>query len=705
MISGKVRIAMEKIANGIWKLSFGKPETITPACLLEPRIRHDFLNELACPAISPIGAENIIFKTTTRGCVVELPLKRTENIYGFGLQLYSLNQLGKKKLIRVNSDPLADTGDSHAPVPFYVSTAGYGVLIDSARYLTFYCGTNPKKGASRATVAKRKEHVEFSENALYAVKQASEDRTVIIEVPAVAGVDLYLFAGPDIKTAVQRYNLFSGGGCLPPLWGLGVWYRAYGGSKEADVYRLAQEFRKSGMPVDVFGLEPGWQSHSYSCSYQWDDQRFPNPGKMLADLSQMDYKVNLWEHLFVHPTAKIYSELMDYSGDYEVWGGLVPDFAISKTREIFGRHHSREFIDQGVSGFKLDECDNSDYNPSNWSFPDCTQFPSGMDGEQMHNLIGLLYQETLLAEYQKRNQRTLGQVRSSGALASSLPFVLYSDLYKHREFIRGVATAGFSGLLWAPEVRDAVSGFDLVRRVQTVVFSPQALLNCWRIPNPPWINVNLEQNLAGEVMPDSEAIQDLCRKFFEVRMGLLPYLYTSFAKYYLEGIPPFRALVMDYPEDPDTHQVDNEYLMGDAMLVAPMVLEDNFSREVYLPEGDWYDFWTNRIYPGRNSYLIESPLDRFPVFIKAGTLLPYAKPVQSVTKDTCFEITVRSYGKDCCEFTLYEDDGFTFDYSKGHFNLVHLRLGSDGSGQIVREGNFEGRRYQITAWQRMETIE
>lgn len=690
---------MEKIANGIWKIRLGSPESNTPVNLLKADLQLESLSKLIDIDSAPFKDEQIIFNTTQRGFVIELPMKTSEDIYGFGLQLYSVNQIGKKKYIRVNSDPIADTGDSHAPVPFYVSSEGYGVYVDTARYVSFYCGANVKKGVSKGKVPKRKEHKEFSENALYAVKQAKEDRAVIIDIPAVEGVDIYLFAGPDIKTVVQRYNLFSGGGCLPPAWGLGVWYRTYGGSVEADVYRLAEEMRNTQMPVDVFGLEPGWHSHSYSCSYKWDEIRFPNPDKMLVDLNHMNYKVNLWEHLFVHPTAEFYDDLMEYSGDYEVWNGLVPDFSLEEAKRIFADHHGRELIDKGVMGFKLDECDNSDFNASSWSFPNCAQFPSGLDGEQMHNLIGSLYQKTLLKAFEDRNKRTLSQVRSSGALASSLPFVLYSDLYKQREFIRGVVTAGFSGLLWSPEVRSCSSGEGLIRRVQCVMFSPHALLNCWRIPNPPWKQVDLKKNLVGEFMENWEEIQELCRKFFEIRMSLIPYLYTSFARYQQEGLPPFRAMVMDYPEDPETHQLDSQFMMGESLLVAPLTLEDGLQRKVYLPKGEWCDFWTNELYQGGQSYDIAAPMDRIPVFVKKGTLLPYAKPVQCVTEDTVFDITVRCYGDNCGDFTLYEDDGFTFDYKKGLYNLVQLKWNKDGKHQVDRKGNYSGSRYNILGWE------
>jgi len=690
---------MEKIANGIWKIRLGSPEEHTPVTLLKADIQQESLNRLTQVDISPFTDEQVKFKILKRGCVVEIPMKTDEDIYGFGLQLYSVDQVGKKKCIRVNSDPIADTGDSHAPVAFYVSTGGYGVYVDTSRYVSFYCGTNVKKGVSKGRVEERKEHKEFSENALYAVKQAKEDRAVLIDVPVAEGVDIYIFAGPDIRTAVQRYNLFSGGGCLPPAWGLGVWYRCYGGSVESDVYRLAEEMRNTNMPVDVLGLEPGWHSHSYSCSYKWDEIRFPDPDTMLSDLNNMNYKVNLWEHLFVHPTAEIYDKLMDYSGDYEVWNGLVPDFTLKEAKNIFAEHHGKNLIDKGVLGFKLDECDNSDFNQSSWSFPNCTQFPSGLDGEQMHNMIGSLYQKTLLGAFEERNKRTLSQVRSSGALSSSLPFVLYSDLYKHREFIRGVATAGFSGLLWSPEVRSCISGEDLIRRVQSVIFSPHALLNCWRILNPPWKQVDLNKNLAGEFMENWENIQALCRKFFEIRMSLLPYLYSSFARYQHEGLPPFRAMVMDYPEDPNTYQLDSQYMMGDSILAAPMVLEDGTQRKVYLPKGEWYDFWTNEVYKGGKFYDVKAEIDRIPVFVKSGTTLPYAKPVQCVTRDTIFDITVRCYGDECRDFELYEDDGFTFDYKKGIYNKVLLKWNHDGKHEVLRRGNYKGLKYNVFSWE------
>ncbi|RTE02000.1 glycoside hydrolase family 31 protein [Paenibacillus whitsoniae] len=683
---------MEKIANGIWKMSVGIPEMHTPVSMRESSIHKAALDKLDCSGRAPFSDHDILMKTTPRGVYIELPLKATEHIYGFGLQLHRTDHTGRKKVIRVNSDPVADTGDSHAPVPFYVSTAGYGVFVDTARYATFYCGTNLRKGDSEDKKHENKA-IGTSEIELYGYQETEGDRSVVVDVPTAQGIDVYLFEGPTLVEAVQRYNLFSGGGCLPPMWGLGMWYRAYSAAKREDVMRLAEGFRKDNMPVDVFGFEPGWQTKAYSCSFVWDEGRFPQHEDMLNKLYQMDYRVNLWEHVFVHPSSPMYKRLIPHSGDYEVWEGLVPDLSIPDAKKIFAEHHLKEFVEKGIAGFKLDECDSSDYVHSNWSFPDTTMFPSGMDGEQMHNQIGTLYQSAIQAPFEEVGRRTLSQVRASGALAAPFPFVLYSDLYDHKVFIRGVVNAGFSGLLWSPEVRQATSPEDLIRRIQTAVFSPMALLNCWRIPNPPWMQVDRELNIRGVFHENVEEIRGICRNLFEIRMSLIPYLYASYAKYNQDGLPPFRALVMDYPDDPNTYSIDDAYMMGNDILVAP-IITGTTERNVYLPVGEWRCFWTGKAYTGGQTYPFAPGLEKIPVFVKEGTLLPLAKPLQNISDDAVFDVTVIRFGETPKETYLYEDDGKSFEYRDGSYNWI--KLSWNGSLQIERNGNYQGITYRIT---------
>lgn len=639
----------QEVHPGIWKFTFGTPEQITPQStrLIPPDAT--LLQQLPGVKDCPVTITSDI---NERGVILSMPLQANEYLYGLGLQFQSFQQRGLKKKLRVNADPVIDSGDSHAPVPFFVSTAGYGVFIDTARYATFYMGNKKKKEA--ADSSNKKEGTAVWNGLNKEDKHGIGDNSaILLEVPVARGVDVYVFGGPTLLNAVQRYNLFSGGGALPPRWGLGFWYRVESNLTQEEVKAMGNYFRSSKIPCDVFGLEPHWQTHSYSCSYVWSSN-FPNPAQMLADLKESHFKVNLWEHAFVHPTAPFHDALIPHSGDYLVWDGLVPDFLQKEARNIFGTFHKTAHVDIGVSGYKADECDNSDFT-GNWSFPELSRFPSGADGEQMHSLFGLRYQDTLLNVFNQKGIPTYGLVRSSGALAAPYPFVLYSDLYNHRTFIHAIAQSGFTGLLWTPEVRDANSNEDLIRRLQSVIFSPLAMVNAWYLKNAPWKQIEREANNAGKFAAGWEQLEAQCRAIIELRMQLIPYLYAAFVRYKKEGVPPCRALVMDYPDDAAVRDISNQFLVGDNILVAPVV-EGEQHRKVYLPEGDWFHFFSHQRYTGKKEYDIAVPLEEIAVFIKSGTILPLAKATLHTADPDSFSLTALVFGNNIQPATLYETD-------------------------------------------------
>lgn len=680
---------------GIWRLRFGTPEVLTPVHARRYQPAADALAKLPRVAESPIPSTSISGHSSRRGFQIRLPLEPGEMVYGLGLQFQSFLQRGLKKKLRVNADAIADLGDSHAPVPFYVSTQGYGVLVDSARYVNVYCGNKVKRAAQPETgngesASRVAQLPKFLER--FHMNEASE---VLIEIPEAQGADVYVFGGPTMRAAVQRYNLFSGGGALPPRWGLGFWYRCYGQFDQAEVLALAEDLRNATIPCDVMGLEPGWQSHSYSCSFVWSD-KFPDPGSMLDKLNESKYHVNLWEHAFTHPTSPLYSPLLPNSGDYEVWGGIVPDFLDAQARRIFGDYHERQFVAHGVSGFKLDECDNSDYT-GNWSFPELSHFPSGADGEQMHCFFGLHYQDTIQAAFERRKVRTLGLVRSSHALAAPYPYVLYSDLYNHKQFIRAVVNAGFSGLLWCPEVRDAQNAEDLIRRLETAIFSPLAMVNAWYIKNPPWKQVDREANNSGKFAEGWQELESACRRLIEVRMQMVPYLYSAFVRYHLEGVPAFRALVTDYPDDPQTWTIDDQYLAGDDLLVAPLVAGE-YERDVYLPKGDWFDFWTGGKMPGKGHVKISAPVEQIPVFVRAGALLPLAQPTLHTEDADAFSLSVRVYGEGDRPCVLYEDDG---SFAPTFTRVTLAWDATRQAGSMQRAGPVHEPSYKIKGWEKI----
>ena len=590
--------------------------------------------------------------------------------------MLSFAQRGKKKTLRVNADPKMDTGDTHAPVPFYVTTEGLGIFVDTARYATFYFGNAQPKPA-HAVEAVLKTNSDPTD------MHTPQSDTVLIDVPSVGGVDIYLFAGPSMLDAVKRYNVFSGGGVIPPEWGLGLWYRANAEARQNSVIAIAQELRERKMPCDVLGLEPGWQTHAYSCTYAWNKDRFPDVSGFMRAISGMNYKLNLWEHAFTHPSSPLFPAIEPYSGSFGVWDGLVPDFAALPAREAFGAYHGKELIDRGVSGFKLDECDNSDYT-NGWSFPECSSFPSGVDGEQMHSVFGLRYQMAIWNEFRKRNQPTYNLVRSSGALAAPYPFVLYSDLYGHRDYIRALCNSGFSGLLWCPEVRQAASVEDLIRRMQSAVFSPLAQVDCWYIKNPPWKQINRNKNNAGELLDDWKSLESRCREIMGWRMQLVPYLTAAFQRYAGDGTPPFRALVLDAPHDKRLQDVADQYMIGDRMMVAPLFAGEP-SRTVVLPEGDWHNFWSGEKVQGGTQITVSNSTEQIPVYVKSGSLVPWADVGLHAGAPETRRLTVRIYGDGALPFTMGSgNESLRLVWSRGH--------------GTVEGGN---RAYDVYAWQHL----
>lgn len=688
--AGWAKPTVEQVAPGVWKARFGTPERFTPSAIREAGPRIDDLKHLPAPAALPFEPGQIRCRITPSRTAVYIRCDEPdEQIYGFGLDPGAYEQKGLRKYLTVCAGVIGKTGASHGPVPFYVSTRGYGVYVDTARV--------PLVHVARLTA---KDQTERESSGAGPTGKQPE---VVFELQGNSrGVEVYVFAGPTLREAVQRYNLFSGGGAVPPLWGLGLKYRTFTGANQTSVLQVAKSLRAMRIPCDMIGLEPGWQSHAYSCSLEWSKQRFPEHEAMVRELAQSGFKINLWEHAYIHPTSPLYAPLRPHSGDYLVWDGLVVDFADPNAFRVFADYHDREFVSQGILGFKADECDNQPIDdPTPFNYPYSSVFSSGIDGDQMTQLFGYYQQRALLSVFRTHNLRTWGDVRATTALASPLPFNLYSDAYTFEQYLRQLVNASFTGLLWSPEVREARSLDELLNRVAMSAFAPQMCLDLWFMPHPLWEQYDGEKNKAHQLLSEAERqdIADRLRSIVNQRYELLPYLYACFHRYRTEGLPPVRSLLLDFPQDRKLRAVDNAFLFGDSLLAAPFLGETS-SRTLLLPQGvRWCELKTSRWHEGGSMVRITGKPGEMPLFVKENTLLPLAEPVQQVNRDTVFRITVKAFGKSPTPFTLIEDDGETYDFEKGAFNRVVLKWQPDGGGTVERVGPVAGQRYEVVAWE------
>lgn len=675
LIPVRAQIEWKQMEPGVWKGVVGTPEDYSLLNVSGTVPLKDGFSRL--PVVDlPALADEIVGTIQDGKTSLRIPLKKKEQLYGFGLNFQTVHQRGKILNLHVDHYGGKDNGRTHAPVPFYVSSAGYGILINSARYLTVYAGSGSRKDSPNAPVAKDRNTDKTWTSAPYS-------DAVSILVPA-QGVEIYLFAGPTPMDVIRRYNLFCGGGTLPPRWGLGFTQRTQKLYTSEDVEQEAVEFERRGFPLDFIGLEPGWQSKAYPCTFEWDKTRFPDPTTFVRTMADKGVRINLWTNPYVSPASDIYKKMYPLSGSHTVWCGIVPDLADNQARQIWKDKLEREHISIGVSGYKIDEVDGYD----RYLWPDVATFPSGISAEQMRQTYGLWVQRTTAELYEKRNQRTFGLVRASNAGASAFPYVIYNDYYSHQDFITALINSGFCGVLWTPEVRNSKTGEEWLRRFQSVVFSPMAMINAWSSGTKPW------------TFPE---VAEQVKEYAMLRMRMMPYWYTEFARYHFDGIPPFRAVNLEPGFNPEegsstelkntnlddnpyleaiSKEIKDQYMAGEYLLVAPMFTGQT-QRTVLLPKGDWYDFYTGE-YVGNGERITITPgLDRIPVFVKDGAIIPMMEPMLHAPKaGQKFNLEIRHYGKANGTYRLYDDDGETFDYKKGMFSWREINVARDKKGRL-----------------------
>jgi alpha-D-xyloside xylohydrolase len=267
-----------------------------------------------------------------------------------------------------------------------------------------------------------------------------------------------------------------------------------------------------------------------------------------------------------------------------------------------------------------------------------------------------------------------------------MPYVIYNDYYNHEDFITALINSGFAGVLWTPEVRASKTGEEWLRRFQSNVFSPMAMINAWSSGTKPWTYPEVAEQV---------------KQFALLRMQMMPYWYTAFARYHFEGIPPFRGMALEagftqeakkeavnvnLEENPyaeaTTKEIKDQYMAGEYLLVAPMFTGQT-SRKVILPKGKWYDFYTGE-YAGDGEIITVTPgLDKIPVYVKDGGIIPMMKLMLHAPKaGEKVDLEIRYYGEKPAQYKLYDDDGETFNYEKGDYSWRDIKVQKDKNGKL-----------------------
>lgn len=538
----------------------------------------------------------------------------------------------------------------------------------------------------------------FIDNPGRVVFDMRSSRTEFIITALTSGLDAYFLAGPTIRDVVAQYTFLTGHMAMPPKWALGYHQSRFSYQDESEVRELAKTFRDKEIGCDAIHLDIHYMQE-YRV-FTFDAERFPNPGQLVSDLAQEGFHVVPIVDPGVKQDEHYEIFQMGMQNDYfcrhangqvfigDVWPGAsaFPDFSRSDVADWWGQTH-RFYTDMGISGIWNDMNEPAVFN-------DIKTMPSDVmhdnDGDpvphgKVHNLFGLWMAKATFEGLTKllRGKRPFVLTRAGFSGIQKYAAVWTGD---NRSFWEHLAMAmpmvmnlGLSGVAFAGTdiggfAYDA-TGDLLVRWTQMGTFFPfmrnHSALDTTR--QEPW-----------QFGPEVEAI---CRKYINLRYAILPYLYSLFYEATQTGAPVMRPLVWEYPLDPKTHNLSDQFLVGSSLLVAPIYRPDTDRRLVYLPAGVWYDYWTGERYSGNRYIVALAPLDVLPLFVKAGAVIVRQDVVAhtGIVPDV-LHFDLYPHGDVGAEYwNFYEDDGETTDYQKGRYNLFTVKWSRTQSDRHILE--------------------
>ncbi|HEY3862518.1 MAG TPA: TIM-barrel domain-containing protein [Verrucomicrobiae bacterium] len=614
-------------------------------------------------------------------------LSDDEHIYGLGEKSGRLDkrgwQLGGYNCVMWNSDTYcwdSSTDPLYAAIPFYLAMEhgrAHGIFIDNTARSYFDVG-----------------HDAPSELAL-----GGEGKEV----------NYYFINGPAPKDVISRYTELTGRMPMPPLWSLGYNQCRYSYYPEARVRRLASDFREKRIPADVIWLDIHYQDNYKP--FTWNHDRFPDPKSMIADLAAQGFKVVTI--VDAHPKIETGYAPFDtglaggyfikdtngavYSG--KVWPALAetnpapsvfPDFTQPAARRWWGGLF-KGLLDEGVAGIWNDMNEPSVFVPPTGTMAlDVMQDNEGdpTTHRQVHNVYGQLMSRATFEGLSalQPNRRAFVLTRSTyaggqryGALWTGDAPADWASLRQSISTLLGLGVSGF-GFVGAD-----IGGFVhpataelFTRWLQAGVFYPFMRTHT-DLPNPdkePW-----------SFGARFEAVN---KHAIELRYELLPYIYNAVHQMAATGIPAMRPLFVEYPGDEAAAAIDDEFLFGADLLVAPVLWEGATDRAVYLPKGDWLDYWTGKRFEGGRSVDVPAPLESIPVFVRAGGFVFRQPVVQNTEEMAGNSLEVLAAPSDNSTAILYEDDGTTLAYTNSVFLERQFHHTRRAAQEIVEVDNIGG---------------
>lgn len=529
-------------------------------------------------------------------------LTADEMIFGCGESATGLNKVGQKVNLFVTDPQGPETDQMYKPIPFFMSNRGYGMFMHTSAPVT----------------------CDFGATYIGLNKMFMGDENL----------DLFVFFG-EPKDILDEYTDLVGKPGMPPLWSFGTWMSRITYFSEKEGYDVAANIRKNKYPCDVIHFDTGWFDVDWQCDYKFSENRFQNPRQMLKDLKSQGFHVCLWQLPYFTPKNRYFPELIEKNMYVKNGNGELPyedvvlDFSNPETVNWY-QNKLAGLLNIGVSAIKVDFGEAAPLNGI---------YASGKSGWYEHNLYPVRYDMAVSEITKKLHNENIMWARAAWAGSQRYPLHWGGDAATTNTGMLGTLRAGLSfGLsgfsFWSHDMGGFVKSTpeDLYCRWLPFGFLTSHTRAHGAPPTEPWLY-------------DSKRVQDVFRKSAEMKYRLMPYVYAQAKECTEKGLPMLRALFVEFPDDPGAWRVDDEYLFGSQILVAPLLESGITGRTVYLPEGKWIDYQMEKVYEG-GWHRIEAGSLPIIMLVRDGSVLPHLKLAQSTSEMDWSKMSLKVYSAD-----------------------------------------------------------
>ncbi len=506
-----------------------------------------------------------------------------EKFFGCGESFTRLNKRGQKVTLWTTDAVGVETREMYKPIPFFLASRGWAMFLHTSASTTLDFG-------------------------------ATHDGALVI-TPDDDSVDLFIFLGAP-KDVLSEYTALTGRSPMPPAWSFGLWMSRTTYTSERQVRSVAAKLRKLRIPCDVIHIDTGWFERDWRCDYEFSKRRFPTAAKMLRDLRRQGFRVSLWQLPYFTPQNALFGEICEKGLAVRDAEGKLPtedailDFSNPDTVKWYGAKLAR-LLKMGVGAIKVDFGEAAPY---------AGQYASGMSGVFEHNLYPLRYNKAAAEATRAATGEWIIWARSAWAGSQRYPIHWGGDAENSPGGMAGTLRAGLSfGLSGFTFWSHDIGGFCKP--------TPENVYRRWLPFGMLTSHSRCHGRLHKEPWFFGREFVSYFRRCVEMKYRLMPYVLAEAEDAAKRGHPMLRALFFDYPDDPTSWLIEDEYLFGRDILVAPIFGEGD-SREVYLPPCSWIDYQTGARYEGGRWHRISpSPIECV-ILVRDGAEIPHAEVAQ-----------------------------------------------------------------------------